>query len=108
MLCFNLICSMHDNEERKRTPHDKCIFSCPSLSSFLLYQVVVYFLLGCLEIYPALSNIWATGLVLQNYTGIINLICSPLLPPDKRNNGRSGPLEFADISSKKKKRNITI
>jgi hypothetical protein len=64
---------------------------------------------GCLEIYPALSNIWATGLVLENYNGVVELICSPLFLGDKTKYGRSGPLEFADISSKRKaKRNSTL
>ena len=44
--------------------------------------------------YHALSEIWASGLVLENYMGIIDLICSPLQP-----NIASRPLTFADISS---------
>jgi len=59
------------------------------------FQVfLLYFVFGALEMYHALSEIWASGLVLENYMGIIDLICSPLQP-----NIASRPLTFADISS---------
>jgi hypothetical protein len=48
---------------------------------FNLFEIfVVYFMLGCLEVYHSLSDIWAEGLVVQNYIGIIDMICLPLLP----------------------------
>ena len=63
---------------------------------FNLFELfIVYFMFGCLEVYYALSDIWAVGLVLENYNGIIDMICLPLLP-----NAEGRPLTFKELSSK--------
>ena len=45
----------------------------------LMQLAILYFLFGILEVYICLNDTWQSGLVLQNYKGIIDLICEPLL-----------------------------
>ena len=49
---------------------------------FIFYNalnlLVVYFLMGILEIYPTLMKTWESQLVLNNYKLVIDLICEPL------------------------------
>ena len=54
----------------------------------LFYASVLYFILGCLEIYHSVTKIWENGLVLRNYMTVVDLLCEPLVaspctrPPD--------------------------
>ena len=41
-------------------------------------MAMLYFLFGILECYRSVNQIWQSGLVLDNYHGIIDLICQPL------------------------------
>ena len=45
----------------------------------LMQLAILYFLFGILEIYVCVNDTWHSGLVLENYKGIIDLICEPLL-----------------------------
>ena len=46
---------------------------------FVLFKIIIlYFVLGCLELYYVLEQSFSSGLVVQNYYGIIELICAPL------------------------------
>jgi len=73
---------------------------------FAFHVVILYFIFGCLEIFYVLSDSWASGLVVQNYKGIIELICLPLHPSrndDDHVNKR--PIKMDDIKLKKKQDN---
>ena len=45
----------------------------------LFHCALLYFLFGALECYRSVNHIWKNGLVLDNYHGIIDLICQPLM-----------------------------
>jgi len=46
---------------------------------FNIFQLIMlYFLFGILEVYVTLNDTWQSGLVLENYLGIIDMICEPL------------------------------
>lgn len=44
----------------------------------VFHCAILYFLFGILECYRSVNQIWENGLVLDNYHGIIDLICQPL------------------------------
>ena len=44
----------------------------------LFHLTMLYFVFGILEVYRSVNQIWENGLVLDNYHGIIDLICQPL------------------------------
>jgi len=47
---------------------------------FVCFQLVIlYFLFGVLEVYVSVNDTWQSGLVMDNYTGIITLVCEPLV-----------------------------
>ncbi|EJK44491.1 hypothetical protein THAOC_36962 [Thalassiosira oceanica] len=56
----------------------------------LMTLAILYFLFGILEVYVCVNDTWQSGLVLQNYEGIIDLICEPLLMK---------PASIADLSA---------
>lgn len=60
----------------------------------LFALVILYFVFGVLEVYVSVNDTWHSGLVLQNYHGIIDMICEPL---DKV----TPPLDVQQLSQKK-------
>jgi len=70
---------------------------------FAFHIVMLYFVFGCLEFFYVLSDSWASGLVVQNYKGIIELICFPLHPSrDDDDCINERPIKMNDIKLKKK------
>ena len=57
----------------------------------------MYFLFGILECYRSVNQIWENGLVLDNYHGIIDLICQPLAIVE-------APMDVAQLSLKMQSR----
>ena len=56
----------------------------------LMQLAILYFLFGILEVYVCVNDTWQSGLVLQNYEGILDMICEPLLVK---------PASIVDLSS---------
>ena len=52
----------------------------------------IFFLVYILECYRSVNQIWENGLVLDNYHGIIDLICEPLA------NTVEAPMDVAQLS----------
>ena len=58
----------------------------------VFHCAILYFLFGILECYRSVNQIWENGLVLDNYHGIIDLICQPLANTDE------APMDVAQLS----------
>ena len=74
-ICWSLVArSCH--EETDRPPDAMEIIQL--LMHFLFQIITLYYVLGSLELYHVLEQSFSSGLVVQNYYGIIELICAPL------------------------------
>ena len=88
VVTFNCIVAEDWNVESICMPWDICKVTdvVPTASTWMFFVwrnlmqlAILYFLFGILEVYVLVNDSWQSGLVLNNYKGIIDLICEPLL-----------------------------
>ena len=88
IVTFNCLAAEDWDIERVCLPWEECKVTdtIPATSTWIFFVwrnlmqlAILYFLFGILEVYVCVNDTWHSGLVLENYKGIIDLICEPLL-----------------------------